>query len=308
MVKFGFHEIWVARIMQFISSVTYSFLHKGGVFGDLKPQSRLRQSGPITSYIYIMCAEGLSVMIRCNEEFMGIWWHLKLQQFPTFYLLMMHIFSFELQQRKQEVCRILNVSEVNIPGKYLDLPIFLGRNKVVEFGFFVDRIKQKLQMWRNYSISKAGQVTLLKTEAQTIPNFWMSLLLILSEVCDKIEKNINSFWWGNGSASAGIKWMSWDRLCMVKEDGGWGSKSRRSSILLEACDGREWGKEGGASARHKVWCKPLEGFIKVNIDATCHQGSELIGTGCVAHDDRGRFIHARVSSDKGRGHLREERQ
>lgn len=125
---------------------------------------------------------------------------------------------------RQEVCRILDVKEVNTQGKYLGLPMSLRRNKVTEFGFLVDRIAQKLQMWRNHSISKAGKVTLLKTAAQTIPNFWMSLLLIPGEVCDRIEKKMNFFWWGNGSASTRIKWMSWDRLCTVKEDGGLGFK------------------------------------------------------------------------------------
>ncbi|XP_074356254.1 uncharacterized protein LOC141695952 [Apium graveolens] len=52
------------------------------------------------------------------------------------------------------------------------------------------------------------------------------------------------------------------------------------------------GKKGGAYARYTVWCKPPEGWIKVNIDATCHQGSEFTGIGCVTRDDRGRFIRA----------------
>ena len=73
-------------------------------------------------------------------------------------------------------------------------------------------------------MSKAGNVILLKTATQVIPNFWMSLFLIPAEVCDGIEKAMNVFWWGNGGSNKGIKWLSWDKICTVKEDGGLGFK------------------------------------------------------------------------------------
>lgn len=44
-----------------------------------------------------------------------------------------------------------------------------------------------------------------KTAAQSIPNFWMNLLLILSEVCTVIQCQMNGYWWGNGSNSKGIR-------------------------------------------------------------------------------------------------------
>lgn len=50
----------------------------------------------------------------------------------------------------------------------------------------------------------------------------MNLLLIPNEICDKIEKGTNDFWWGKGGVNGGIKWLSWDRLCTVKEEGGLG--------------------------------------------------------------------------------------
>ncbi|XP_074361975.1 uncharacterized protein LOC141702168 [Apium graveolens] len=54
--------------MTFIRSIFYSFLHNGEVFGDVVPQRGLRQGDPISPYLYIMCAEGLSAIIRRNEE------------------------------------------------------------------------------------------------------------------------------------------------------------------------------------------------------------------------------------------------
>lgn len=48
--------------------MSYSFLHKDGEFGNIVPQRGLRQGDPISPYIYIMCAEGLSAMIKRNED------------------------------------------------------------------------------------------------------------------------------------------------------------------------------------------------------------------------------------------------
>lgn len=54
--------------MTFIHSVTYSFIHEGAEFGRVVPQRGISQGDPISPYMYIMCAEGLSAIIKRNEE------------------------------------------------------------------------------------------------------------------------------------------------------------------------------------------------------------------------------------------------
>lgn len=98
----------------------------------------------------------------------------------------------------------------------------IGRKKSEVFHPLKDRVRQKLHGWREKSISKAGKLVLLKTAAQTVLNFWMNPFLFPEELCDDIEKLMNSFWWSNGSTDGkGVKWMSWKRLCM---GGGLGMK------------------------------------------------------------------------------------
>lgn len=86
------------------------------------------------------------------------------------------------------MCAQLGVNEVTDPGKYLGMPMRIGRGKMSTFNFLLERIDQKLQGWRNQTIYKAGKITLLKTAAQVIPNFWMSLLLVPMGICEGIEK------------------------------------------------------------------------------------------------------------------------
>lgn len=96
-----------------------------------------------------------------------------------------------------------------------------GRKRRSVFHFLTHPVKQKLQNRNNKVLSKAGKFTLLKTVAQTIPNFWMNLFLLPNDVCEGIEKQMNGFWWENGAESKGIRWMSWDKLCITKEGVDW---------------------------------------------------------------------------------------
>lgn len=82
------------------------------------------------------------------------------------------------QETRKEICSRLGVGEVRSSGKYLGLPMHIGRNEIAEFGFMMEKIDQKLQVWSDKTLPKAGKITLLKTAAQIIPNFWMNLLPI----------------------------------------------------------------------------------------------------------------------------------
>ncbi|KAL8158305.1 hypothetical protein AgCh_002851 [Apium graveolens] len=263
--RFGFSESWVDRMMLCVKSVSYTFTHNGSIFGEVIPERGLHQGDPISPYLYILCVEGLSSIIRRNEAVGLIHGCVIARGAPAISHLLFaddcylffraanveakivkdilnryermsgqainfHKSSVNFSPNtaasvRQEICQSLGVREVYDPGKYLGMPMRVGRKKVETFQFLKDRVKQKLQGWGNKSISKAGKLILLKTAAQSIPNFWMNLLLIPEEICDDIEKIMNSFWWCNGSStSKGIKWISWKRLCVVKEGGGLGMK------------------------------------------------------------------------------------
>lgn len=243
--KFGFSELWISRVMMCVKSVTYSFIHNSTIFGNVQPGRGLRQGDPISPYLYILCVEGLSAMIRRHEA-VGLVHGCVISRGapPISHLLFADdcylfiratrieaatmkaillryekmsgqainfnksnaIFSPNTSSLdRQDVCQQLGIIEVFYPGRYLGIPMRVGRKKVEIFQFLKDKMKQRLHGWREKSVSKAGKQILLKTAAQAIPNFWMSLLLVPVEICDDIEKMMNSFWWCNGAqASQGI--------------------------------------------------------------------------------------------------------
>ncbi|XP_074346113.1 uncharacterized protein LOC141684875 [Apium graveolens] len=68
MGRYGFPSIWIERVMQCVKTVSYSFLRNSDIFGGVVPHRGIRQGDLISPYLYILCAEGLSGMIRENEK------------------------------------------------------------------------------------------------------------------------------------------------------------------------------------------------------------------------------------------------
>lgn len=64
MFKMGFPEQWVNLILRCISSVSYSFRLNGEVVGNIIPSMGLRQGNPLSLYLFLICAEGLSCLIQ----------------------------------------------------------------------------------------------------------------------------------------------------------------------------------------------------------------------------------------------------
>lgn len=77
----------------------------------------------------------------------------------------------------------------------------------------------KLRSWGRKHLSLACKEVLLKTIAQSLPNYAMSVLLLTKLVCKEIESMMAKFLWGK-SEDAGIVWHSWKRMSNPKTHRG----------------------------------------------------------------------------------------
>lgn len=64
MMQMGFCLQWRTWIKMCISTFTYFVLVNGEKSRDIIPKRGLRQGGPISPYLYIICTEGLSRLIK----------------------------------------------------------------------------------------------------------------------------------------------------------------------------------------------------------------------------------------------------
>ncbi|XP_031108671.1 uncharacterized protein LOC116013161 [Ipomoea triloba] len=244
LVALGFAYRWVDLIMLCVTTVSYSFLLNGVPSGQVVPTRRLRQGDPLSPFLFIICAEVLSLLLQQAQAASFI--HKcrvarGVPRFPICSLLMIAYFSLRPMPRRQgnttmehweEVAALLGVTQAPNFGKYLVLPAFVGRNRRVVFSYIEDKIRQRVGSWNKKLLSQAGKEVLLKSVAQVMPTFSMSVFLLPKSVCLSIERTMNRYWWGTGMIGeyigrhvviyvcqeSSVVWAS--RLCWVSRHDG----------------------------------------------------------------------------------------
>ena len=62
--KMGFHEKWIALMMECITTVSYLILINGEPTGTIYTSRGIRQGDPLSPYLFLLCTEGLHGLIN----------------------------------------------------------------------------------------------------------------------------------------------------------------------------------------------------------------------------------------------------
>ena len=71
----GFPEKFILLIMKCVSSVAYSIMINGKKCGHIKPSKGISQGDPLSPYLFLLCAEGLSTLLKKalkDKEIQGV--------------------------------------------------------------------------------------------------------------------------------------------------------------------------------------------------------------------------------------------
>ncbi|XP_024196014.1 uncharacterized protein LOC112199199 [Rosa chinensis] len=264
LLKLGFCRDWVSVVLATIKSVSYSVLVNGNPTGFILPTRGIRQGDPLSPYLFILCAEGLSSLISSCVQNGSIKGLLMSPTAPVIHHLLFADDSFLFgeatvhecqafknllsiyaralgqminlqkssvvfsgnvsQQVRNHLSSILGVKCVKEHGLYLGLPIHVGHNKNAIFSYLKERLSKKLISWRSKILSAGGKELLIKVVAQTSPNYVMNCYLLPKSLCDDLQQLCSQFFWGSIDEKRKIHWQSWDCMCIPKEAGGLGFK------------------------------------------------------------------------------------
>jgi hypothetical protein len=237
MRKLGFHEKWANWMGLCMESVRYHVQVNGEDVGLQSPGRGLRQGDPLSPYLFIICAEGLSILLKKLEsrgeihgikvcrgapilthllfaddcflfcraeerEAMTLLDALKKYEDASGQAINMQkseiFFSKNTSEAmKEKMHNIFQVTESMGSSKYLGLPSIVGRKKKAIFNYIRDRIWRRIQNWSGKHLSKAGREVLIKSVAQSIPTYCMSSFLLPQTLGEEIQRMLNSFWWGS---------------------------------------------------------------------------------------------------------------
>ena len=68
MLKLGIDDRWVRLAMETVCIASYSVLINGEPRGFINPSRRIKQGDPLSPYLFLLCAEGLSSLLRKAVE------------------------------------------------------------------------------------------------------------------------------------------------------------------------------------------------------------------------------------------------
>ena len=248
MQRLGFDKEWIELIMFCLSTVRYSFLINGEPRGHVVPSRGLRQGDPLSPYLFILCAEGLSALIShhvstgsltglqvCDGA--PIVSHLLFADDSLLYAnatsqdcsVIQHIlkvyerasgqqinlqkssvvFSGSVEtQLRQTLVQILGVEEVPRHEKYLGLPTHVGRSKMEAFAYLKDSLTKKLTGWRAKLLSSAGREIFIKVVVQAMPLYTMNCYLLPQSLCQDLHQLCAQFWWGGTEDKRAMHWRA----------------------------------------------------------------------------------------------------
>ena len=96
----------------------------------------------------------------------------------------------------------------------------MGKEKKKFFSIIKERIWKKLKGWKEKLLSQVGREILIKAVVQAIPTYTMSYFKLPKGLIHDFETLIRKFWWGYKGEQRRIHWISWEKLCLPKGEGG----------------------------------------------------------------------------------------
>lgn len=109
-----------------------------------------------------------------------------------------------------------------LPVRYLGLPLLPHKLRPADYQPLLDRVRQRISSWLVRHLSFAGRLQLIRSVLGGVVNFWTAVCPIPKFFLKEVERLCNSFLWSGAPNSSREAKVSWESVCLPKEEGGLG--------------------------------------------------------------------------------------
>ncbi|KAA3454404.1 reverse transcriptase [Gossypium australe] len=277
MKQMGFALRWIELIMKCITTASYAVIINGNRGRNFQPTRGLRQGDPLSPFLFLICSEGLSALMRSTMRNGLVKGAKACQRGPEISHLLFAddcilfgeatekgakvvndilkeyescsgqcvnfnkstiFYSTNTREKSKDlVSNLLGVRNSSSPEKYLGLPSIVGRRKKEAFLNLVDKITVRIDAWSIRLLSQGRKEIFIKSVLQAIPTYAMSF----SEVFKAkyfLDCHFLDSRLGNSSSCV---WRSiWATKATLEKDVIWTSDKVEALINSNS---REWNRE-----------------------------------------------------------------
>ena len=248
--------------MSCVTSVRYAVKFNGTLLDSFAPSRGLRQGDPLSPFLFLFIADGLSVLlnksisandispIKVCRRAPGVSHLLFADDTLLFFKAssdqatrVKHVldayanatgqlinpskcsmlFGDSCPQESQDAVRlVLNVTSLAFEEKYLGLPTPDGRMSRGKLQNLQAKLTKRLMQWGDGHLAQPGREVFIKSVAQALPTYIMGVFKIPFSVCDDLTKLVRNFYWGATDGKRKTHWRAWEKLQKPKKQGGLG--------------------------------------------------------------------------------------
>ncbi|CAL1382388.1 unnamed protein product [Linum trigynum] len=229
----SFNSIGRGWIHECLKSTLFSVLVNGTPSGYFTSSKVLRQGDPLSPLLFVLCTKGFAALIRkaiserkregvkvapcapqishmffADDSYLFLQGSLQecenlievLNKYEELSGLRVNsaklavCFSKNIALPDQEfLAQILGVGAIGVHDKYLGLPTMISRSKMDTFRYLEEKLLERLQGWKQRTLSWVAKETLIKSVALALPLDVMSCFKLPISLCHLLDKHVIIF-------------------------------------------------------------------------------------------------------------------
>ncbi|WMV31905.1 hypothetical protein MTR67_025290 [Solanum verrucosum] len=124
----------------------------------------------------------------------------------------------------EDMAAIMCCPTGSFPTAYLGMPLGAMNRSSQVWNVIVEKFERRLASWQQQYLSLGGRLTLINSVLDSIPTYFMSLLLMPAKVKQRLDKIRRDFLWEGNNKDHKIHLVKWAKVTLPKQYGGLGIK------------------------------------------------------------------------------------